>query len=90
MPMQDGGTSLLEETARKQGESDGDQDDGTSRSDGDHLLSSSPDQVDTQHNVIVTYYRRCKSSAHHASWLQVHSCGFELQNAWLSDACIGK
>lgn len=43
--MQDGGTSLLEETARKQGESDGDQDDGTSRSDGDQLLSSSPDQV---------------------------------------------
>ena len=46
--VQDGGTSLLEETARKQGESDGDQDDGTSRSDGDQLLSSSPDQVITK------------------------------------------
>ena len=43
--MQDGGTSLLEETAQKQGESDADQDDGTSRSDGDQLLSSSPDPV---------------------------------------------
>lgn len=54
MSTQDGGTSLLEETARKQGESDGDQDDGTSRSDGDHLLSSSPDQVVTQDHVVVT------------------------------------
>ena len=41
--MQDGGTSLLEQTARKQGESDGDQDEGTS--DGEQLLSSSTDQV---------------------------------------------
>ncbi|KAL3130535.1 hypothetical protein ABBQ38_008347 [Trebouxia sp. C0009 RCD-2024] len=43
--LRDDGTALLEESARKQGESDGDQDDGTSKSDGDHLLSSSADQA---------------------------------------------
>lgn len=48
MSMQDDGTALLEESARKQGESDGDQDDGTSKSDGDPLLSSSADQVTSQ------------------------------------------
>lgn len=47
--MQDDGTALLEESARKQGESDGDQDDGASKSYSDHLLTSSADQVMSHH-----------------------------------------
>lgn len=97
MSMQDGGTSLLEETARKQGESDGDQDDGTSRSDGDHLLSSSPDQVMTQDNVMNSHplpalQELCTCT--HAPWLQVQHCGFALQKgvsvlpAWLAGCSL--